>query len=316
MAFNRAFITHTKTTDLQGQMGIFNRIIQEMSAKIKTEQQFLDMMLINAIESSNHKKMDLLLQLGAHIEACNSQGENTLLIACKQKTTDTIQCLLRYTENMQMISYLYHAITSTAFPSFPKPSQLFLVNQLLLKASETNNLSMVDFALTHGAQLDAHDPTFETALHKACRSNHVEIVKFLLSKNHPILKQNHEGQVPSDLTTHAAIQELIVNQKHQSATTIQAHVRGFFGRKEFAQLKEQYRNEINEASVQAFTILAQNSQFDDIIKLATAIKTNRLQDAMEIIQATVGDAERQSLTSYSDSDTHSEFEFIDTPPGL
>lgn len=86
-------------------------------------------------------------------------------------------------------------------------------NTLLLAAADIGDIEKVKAAITLGANINAADKNLQTALHKACLKEDIDLVNFLLSKQCNISLKDIQGKLPSDLTSNDAIKKLLIEDK-------------------------------------------------------------------------------------------------------
>ena len=112
----------------------------------------------------NPRIVEILLYHGASVHAENGQGCTPLHKACVAMVGNLmiVQGLLKHEAEVNAFSYVVYDITP------------------LMLAAAVGRLDVFEELLNHGASIDFKNAEFGTALHLACQSENVEIMKRLL----------------------------------------------------------------------------------------------------------------------------------------
>lgn len=77
------------------------------------------------------------------------------------------------------------------------------LNRQVLKAAESGDLGTLNQLVSSDAQLvNCRDADFYTPLHRACYNNHIDVIKYLLSRGADIHAESREGWKPLHSAAH------------------------------------------------------------------------------------------------------------------
>lgn len=136
-----------------------------------------DQLLIAAVKKNNIKKVGILIDAGADINAQDKDGSTTLHIATLRGHTDIVRILIATGANPNA----RNRNDSTA---------LHLVASSLLR--DRTNIALI--LIKNGADINARDDYGETALHKAARAGYTEIALALIASRADLTIQNQDGK--------------------------------------------------------------------------------------------------------------------------
>jgi ankyrin repeat protein len=293
--------------------------IEAMSSYARRESEFqgmLDVMILTAAKGDNLNRVELALQMGANIEATDTEGLTPLFCSLLNGHHDLTNYLLEKKASLEALNgqgkTILHVMSETGdlaavnfilahLPKLDVEAKLLLTayeaastqeikhliaDTILFQAAKQGNINLLKIALEKGANINAQDSSSETALHKASYYGHAELVSYLLEQSCSIVKQNKCQETPFQTGANSEIKQLISGFQDKKASIIQANVRGFFARKHhpLKHTMEAHRSEVQAQSANTFSRLATEGKFDGISKLSTAIKNNHLHEAMQIIR--------------------------------
>ena len=134
--------------------------------------------LYTAASKGNSKIVSELLKFGANFEALDKKSNCTPLIGAisKDDFVETVKLLLKKGAN----------------PNVQYKNGKMLPPIVL--ASELGRHEIVKELLKHHADINAHDESKDTALHKAVRNNHQQVIKILLQHRAQVNFENHKKE--------------------------------------------------------------------------------------------------------------------------
>lgn len=94
------------------------------------------------------------------------------------------------------------------------------LDEILLHCVSTGDIERVDAALKLGANLNIQDKALDTALHKACTANNMQMVKFLLKQGCDSTIKNSSGKMAVELTTVPDIAKLISDYQRSKSVNV------------------------------------------------------------------------------------------------
>lgn len=220
------------------QMQHLNQRLDKLQGNVKSEQQFLDEMLLNAAKQGQFDKLQHALKIGANGLITDEQGLTSLHWAALNGQTEVInQLVSKYPQlliaqdddgqtalhkaaaanQLEMVKLLLdrgaddNLLDQNKQTSFdiatPEAKQL-IVNKRLWKAAKEDNLLKVKEALDKGADINAKAEDGETALHKAVHHQYATLVEFLTQQGADITVQNKYAQTPMEYAKTAQYKEI------------------------------------------------------------------------------------------------------------
>ncbi|KAK3899545.1 ankyrin repeat-containing domain protein [Staphylotrichum tortipilum] len=156
------------------------------------------------------KDMELLMKHNSNINSMDARGRTTILHAVDSHNNEAVRMLLNAGAN----------------PNPRVPEGLFRSSPL--KAASFGGLAeMVNLLLRFGAEIDAHNPEGQTALHAAVIAHNVECARVLLESGATLEDAEHNGRTPLTLAivhnSHEVLR-LFVDRRYEHVTA--AHIKG------------------------------------------------------------------------------------------
>ena len=189
--------------------------VQEISSKIKTDQQLFDGVLLNAAEKGNIKTIHAALDLGANIKAQNEKEQTALHLSVIHNHQEITDFLLEkepslffhadsfgYTpiqqsshfDNLERLDWLYEKgkiisqlnvnqeVFDSVYSIAPLKAQQFLVHKRLIESAKTGKIEGIKDALKKGVNINIKADDGETALHKAVFYKYIDVAQLLIEK--------------------------------------------------------------------------------------------------------------------------------------
>ncbi|XP_024083143.1 tankyrase isoform X2 [Cimex lectularius] len=156
-----------------------------------------------ATDLGNHDIMDTLLRLGAKVNTLDALGQTALHRAARENNVQSCRILLSYSVDTTIVSLQGYTALQVAGENVQKilqepPAILDLENKLL-EASKSGDLDQVQRLLTSYPQIvncRDLDGRHSTPLHFAAGYNRVAVVEYLLSHGADVHSKDKGGLVP------------------------------------------------------------------------------------------------------------------------
>ena len=130
-----------------------------------------------ALKNNQEKFAQYLLLKGARYDIKNNLGKSAFIYACENKNKEFLQTILSLDKISLSVDEICHG--------YP-----------LHSACSDGDLSIVQYLIEKGANIEAEDDNRKTPLHFACWKGHLPIVQYLIEKGANIEAITHIQQTP------------------------------------------------------------------------------------------------------------------------
>lgn len=154
-------------------------------------------------KTMNEAVLEYMLDMDIDL-ACGNSFQCIILTTIRDKRYASVDRLLWYGANCNDVQVLTYAVSS----AYPPVLQVLLYrclhidlygllpdnDTLIKKAARTGDLAMVKMLIQHGFTIDSTPPSWDqSALYEAVKNNHLDLVRYLLTKGAALHLHHPQG---------------------------------------------------------------------------------------------------------------------------